>query len=77
MNKNIITIYDSENIEKYKILLVIKKDYNYIIYTDINNDSIKKNLYVVKTLDFNNLTPITINDDEWQMINSEYNKLIN
>ena len=77
MNKNIITIYDNENILKYKILLVIKKDYNYIIYTDLNNENINKNLYAIKILDFNDQSPLPINDDEWQMINNEYNKLIN
>ena len=78
MNKNILTIYDNnDNIKKYKILLVIKKDYNYIVYTNIDNENIKKDLHVVKVLNLEDLSILPISDDEWNMIYNEYNKLIN
>ena len=77
MNKNILTIYDNDgNTKKYKILLVIKKEYNYIIYTDIDNENIRKNIRVIKVSNLNDLAILPINNDDWTIINNEYNKLI-
>ena len=78
MNENIITIYDKEgNKQEYKILLIIEKEYYYIIYTDINSQSIKNNLNVIKVSSLDNLAAIPINDDEWNMLENEYNNIIN
>lgn len=74
MNKDLITIYDSNNNKKeYKMLFIIEKDYKYIIYTDINNNNLTKNLYAVKVKDKECLE---INDNEWKMIEKEYHKLL-
>lgn len=77
MGENILTIYDEDNNTKdYKILLVIEKDYKYIIYTDLNNYNIKKNLYAIKLNSLESKEPIFINDSEWKMIYDEYQNLI-
>ena len=77
MKENIITIYDSDNnINKYKILLIIKKDYLYIIYTDMDNYNLKNNLYAVKTKSLESNEVIPINEDEWQMIEEKFKNSI-
>lgn len=76
--KDLITIYNKANEPKdYKVLAIIDKEYKYIIYTDIENNAIDKNLYAVKTksLDSMNET-FPISEDEWQMIEKEYQKII-
>lgn len=79
MNKDIITLLDEDNKPTdYKLLMVIDKEYKYIIYTDIDNQDIKKDLYVIKTKELkDNEESISINDDEWKMIEKTFNKLIN
>ncbi len=78
MNNDIITVYDINGMAKtYKMLLVIKKEYQYIVYTDINNDNIKENLYAIKINDLDDKETLPINDEEWQMIEKEYQKIIN
>ena len=75
MNKDIITIYDNnDNKKNYKLLFIIEKEFKYIIYTDIDNNDLTKNLYAVKVKDNNSLE---ITDKEWKMIEKEYNKLLN
>ena len=55
MNNDLITLYDSNNQKKdYKLLLVIDNEYKYVIYTDIDNTDINKNLYAIKIKEFNN-----------------------
>ena len=77
MNENIIKIYDNNDFEKeYKILLVIEKDYYYIVYTDLNNYSIKKDLSVIKVDSLEHGNIITMDDNDWKMIEQEYNNLI-
>ena len=77
MGNNILTIYDENNNAKdYKVLLVIENDYEYIIYTDLNNYNIKKNLYAIKLSSLESTEPIFINDTEWEMIEKEYQNLI-
>ena len=76
MNKDIITIYDNDNNKKeYKMLFIIEKEYKYIIYTDLENNNLFKKLYAVKINKDNNT--LEINNDEWQMIENEYQKLLN
>ena len=77
MNENILTVYDTNNNAKdYKILLVIEKDYKYIIYTNLNNYNIKKDLYAIKLNSLEETEPIYINDSEWEMLIKEYNNLV-
>lgn len=79
MNKDILTIYDNEgNTKDYKLLLVIDKEFKYLIYTDLDNINIKKNLYAVKIKDLNrSADTLPIDDNEWEMIEEAYKKLIN
>lgn len=78
MNENIITVYDNQNNKRqYKILLIVEKEYYYIIYTDLENNNIKKDLFAVKVSSLNNLNTIPLNDDEWHMLENEYRNLIN
>ena len=79
MNKDILTIYDNEgNTKDYKLLLVIDKEFKYLIYTDLDNINIKKNLYAVKIKDLNrSADTLPIDDNEWEMIEETYKKLIN
>lgn len=78
MNENIITIYDNENNKKdYKILLIIEKEYYYIIYTDLKNTNIKKNLNVVKVSSLDKLDIIPMNNNDWKIVEKEYKNLIN
>ncbi len=76
---NIIEVYDENNVKKeYKLLLVIEKEYKYLIYTDIDNNDIRKNLYAVKVKSIDNINDtIPMKDEEWQMLENEYNKLLN
>ena len=77
MGENLLTIYDQNNNAKdYKILLVIEKNYKYIIYTDLKNFNIKKNLYAIKLKTLDSQEPVYINDSEWEMIEEEYQNLI-
>ena len=79
MNNDIITLYDENNLKyEYKLLFVIDKEYKYIVYTNVDNINIKKDLYVIKVKSLNNNEEtIPITDDEWKMINEEYQKIIN
>ena len=79
MNKDLVTI-TNENNEKhdYKLLMVIDKDFKYLIYTDLDNPDYKKNLYAVKVKSINNNEEtIPITDSEWEMIENEYKKIVN
>ena len=78
MNEDIITIYDDNSQKDYKVLFVIEKEYKYIVYTDIDNNDLNKELYAIKVKDLiNDESPIPITEDEWTMIETEYKKLIN
>ena len=79
MDSDIITLYDNNNQKKdYKLLLVINSEYKYVIYTDIENTDINKDLYAIKIKEFNNNEEtIPITDSEWEMIENELKKLIN
>lgn len=78
MNNDLITLYDSNNQKKdYKLLLVIDNEYKYVIYTDIDNTDINKNLYAIKIKEFNNNEEtIPISDTEWEMIENKLKELI-
>lgn len=57
--------------KKYKILHYFKNNNdNYIIYSDDNE--ILSNKYVMKD---NNISLLPINDDEWEIVDQEWEKL--
>ena len=73
-----ITLINENNEQKdYKLLAIIDIDYQYIIYTDLDNNDFKHNLYAIKVKDINldnNILPIS--DEEWNIINNEYMSII-
>ena len=73
-----IIVYDENNNPKeYKLLLIIDKEYKYIIYTDINNDNIEKDIMVAKVTSLDNINKmLQINENEWQMIEERYKKFL-
>lgn len=75
---DIIKIYDENNNPKeYKVLLIIDSEYKYIIYTDPSQKEIDKGLMVAKVKSLENVNEtIPIRDDEWKMIEKEYQKLL-
>ena len=75
---NTIKIYDENNeLKEYKVLLIIDKGYKYVIYTDIDNTDINKNLYAIKIKEFNNNEEtIPIDDNELLMIENKLKELI-
>lgn len=78
MNKDIITIYDNDNLPKeYKLLMVIDNEFKYIVYTDTENDNLNKNIFVTKIQDFNSNETLSITDDELNMVNNKYQEIIN
>ena len=78
MRDDIITIYENNIPKEYKLLMIIDKDFNYIIYTDKENTKIDKDLYVAKVTNINDIKEtLPINEDEWKMIEEEYFKVIN
>ena len=76
MSENIITIHDNNTEKQYKILMVIEKENYYIIYTDINNYNIKKDLYAIKVNSLESTESLPISDEEWKMLEIEYQNLI-
>lgn len=79
MKNDIITVYNNKNEKKdYKLLMVIEKEYKYIIYTDIDNHDIYHNLYVAKTNSLSNINnTLSISPEEWTIVENEYQKIIN
>ncbi len=78
MKDDLITIYkDGKEIE-YKLLMIIDKEYKYIIYTDKDNNELDKNLYVAKVNSIDEIDEtLPLSDDEWVMVENEYKKVIN
>ena len=80
MKKNdIIKIIDDNNEEKEYILLAIFTLSNgqYIVYKDVNNNSINDNLLASRVEEFeSNMNLYPLNDEEWDMIEEEYKKII-
>lgn len=77
MSKDIITIYDDNGPKEYKLLMIIDQEYKYIIYTDLDNLDIKKDLYAIKVKELNSNEVFPITSNEWDMIKKTYNKLVN
>jgi len=78
MNNDILTVYDDNQKKDYKLLFVINQEYQYIIYTDLDNDDLTKNLYAIKVKSLkDNSNTIPITNEEWLIIEKTYNKLIN
>lgn len=80
MKKNdIIKIIDDNNEEKEYILLAIftLSNSQYIVYKDVNNNSINDNLLASRVEEFeSNMNLYPLNDEEWDMIEEEYKKII-
>ena len=80
MKRNdIIKVINDNNEEKeYTLLAIFTMNGNqYIVYKDINNNSINEDLLASRIDEFKEdmkLFPLT--DDEWNMITEEYQKLI-
>ncbi len=73
---NILTLYDNNQKIDYKMLFVLDKEFKYIIYTDLDNMDLNK-LYAIKVKALNNNEEtIPITDEEWTMIETEFNKFI-
>ena len=75
---NRVTIYDENNNPKeYRLLLILNREFKYIIYTDIDNKSIDSNLMVAKVTSLDNINEmLPISDQEWQMIEERYKKIL-
>ena len=76
---DLITIYrENGKKEKYKLLCVIKKDYNYIIYTNLKNTDVTKNIYIAKTKNASYLEEIQAMDDiDFSFVKETYLNLLN
>lgn len=75
---NTIKIFENDVTKEYKVLLVIDKDYKYVIYTDKDNYQPDKNLMVAKVKSINEMNEsLPITDDEWKMIEDNYQKILN
>ena len=70
--------YENNQKKDYQLLLVIDKEYKYLVYTDLDNHDYKKNLYVVKTASLNASEEVSpMDDNEWKMVETTYQNLIN
>ncbi len=77
IKQDIITIYKDNVLTEYKLLLIIQKEYNYIIYTDMDNMNPNKDLYVAKVKSIDNLEEtLSISEEEWKMIEAEYQRIL-
>ena len=78
MKEELITIIDENNQKKdYKVLLIIDKEYKYIIYTNIDNNDLRHNLYVAKVKSLDNINDtMEITSSEWEMIEKEYQSIL-
>ena len=77
MKNDIITIYTNNQRKDYHLLMILDKEYKYVIYTDIENKDLDKNLYVAKVKSIDKLDEtMPISDDEWSMIEEEYHKIL-
>lgn len=80
MKKNdIIKVYNENNEEKDYILLAIFtiNGKQYIVYKDINNESINENLLASRIDEFSkDMKLFPLSDKEWDMVSDEYQKLI-
>ena len=73
-----INIYDeNNNLKEYKVLLIIDSDYKYIVYTNMDNNDLNKDLMVAKVKSLENINEtFEITDEEWQMIEKKYESII-
>ena len=64
--------------DEYKLLCIIKRDYNYVLYTNFNNTYVKENIYVAKTKNASYLEEILpMDENDWNIVEEEYIKLLN
>ena len=80
MKKEDIIKIINNNEEKEYILLAIFtiNGKQYIVYKDIDNDSINKNLLASRVDEFkSNMKLFPLTDEEWNTVEEEYKKIIN
>ena len=71
MNKDTIKLLENNTEKEYRLLSII--DNKYIIYTDIDNINIYKDIYVVKVNQVgDNQNTIPISDEELKIVNQKY-----
>lgn len=77
MGEDVLTIFDENGKEEYRLLLIIEKEFKYIVYTNKENIKVDKDLYAIKVKSLNdNEDILPISDNEWKMIEQEYQKLL-
>ena len=75
MNKDYIILKENNQEKKYQILLLI--DNKYIIYTNINNNNLHKDIHVIKVQTINNnQVSLPISNEELEEINQKYLEII-
>ena len=75
MNKDYIILNENNQEKKYQILLLI--DNKYIIYTNINNNNLHKDIHVIKVQTINNnQVSLPISNEELEEINQKYLEII-
>ena len=76
MDKDIITIVSNNEKKEYRLLAIISNQY--IIYTNLNNSDITKDIHVIKVESIDNLDKIIpMTDEEYEIINKKYDNIIN
>lgn len=76
MDKDIITIVSNNEKKEYRLLSIINNQY--IIYTNLDNDNITKDIHVIKVESMDNLDKIIpMTDKEYEIITKKYDNLIN
>lgn len=72
---DLITISINNESKQYKLLFIY--EHKYVIYTDLNNDDISKNIYVIKlnSLDKNEKN-IPITAKELEVLENKYQELL-
>ena len=75
MNKDIIRLAKNDEEKDYQLLMTI--DDKYIIYTELDNTNIKKDIHVLKVNSIeNNNESISISDEELEIVTKKYLNII-
>lgn len=77
---DIIKVIDENNLEKeYNLLAIFTiNGKQYIVYKDINNESVTENLLASRINEFStDMQLFSLSDEEWDIVSNEYENLIN
>lgn len=77
---DIIKVLDENNVEKeYNLLAIFTiNGKQYIVYKDINNESVTENLLASRINEFStDMQLFPLSDEEWDIVSNEYENLIN